>query len=78
MTRMPIAARDTMSMTARTMNMTARTIDPMRQNPITSIVAGIRDLQAGLSPAGGAVRDAGRREVDALVATGLYSLAPRR
>ncbi|GAA1161518.1 hypothetical protein F6W69_06060 [Microbacterium oxydans] len=65
----------TQQMTARTMSMT---LDPMRANPVTSAVASIRDLQTSLAPSGGAVRETGRRQVDALVATGLYSVTPRR
>lgn len=67
----------TQQMTGRTMSMTARTVDPLRENPIVVAADSIRGLQASLSPSGGAVREAGRRHVDALVASGLYSLAPR-
>lgn len=68
----------TQQMTGRTMSMTAQTIDPLRENPVTAVIASIRGFQTALSPSGGAVREAGRRDVDALVATGLYSVAPRR
>ncbi len=46
-------------------------------NPIRSAVQHIRSTQADLTPRQQAVRDAGRRQVDALVASGHFSLAPR-
>lgn len=63
----------TQHMTGRTMSMT---LDPTLQNPITSIVASMRATHddPALLPNGGRVRDAGRRRVDALMASGLYSL----
>lgn len=46
-------------------------------NPIRSAVQHIHSTQADLTPHQQAIRDAGRRQVDALVASGLFSLAPR-
>jgi len=54
------------------MSMTARTIDPMRANPITSIVASIRAMEDDLTPRQREIREYGRRRTAALVATGLY------
>lgn len=57
------------------MSMTAQTIDPMRQNPIRSIVASIRAMDDDLTPRQQQIRDNGRRRTEALVSTGLYSFA---
>lgn len=64
----------TQQMTARTMSMT---VDPMRQNPVTALVAGIRAMEDDLTPRQREIRDNGRRRTDALLATGLYSFAAR-
>lgn len=63
----------TQSMTARTMSMT---LDPMRQNPITSLVAGIRAMENDLTPRQQEIREYGRRRTEALLATGLYDPLP--
>lgn len=63
-------------MTGRTMSMTTRTIDPMRQNPMTSIVASIRAMENDLTPRQQEIREYGRRRTDALLATGLYDPIP--
>lgn len=62
----------TQHMTARTVS---TTLDPVRQNPITAIVAGIRAMEDDLTPRQREIRDNGRRRTDALLATGLYSFA---
>lgn len=59
-------------MRGRTMSMTTRTADPMRQNPITSMVAAIREMEDDLTPRQREIREYGRRRTAALVATGLY------
>ena len=64
----------TQQMTARTMSMT---LDPMRENPVTALVAGIRAMDADLTPRQREIRDNGRRRTDALLSTGLYSFAAR-
>jgi hypothetical protein len=63
------------SMTART---TSMTFGAKRRNPITEAVAAARRVQADLTPRQSAVREAGRAQVAALVASGQFSLAPRR
>ena len=65
----------TQSMTARTMSMT---LDPLQQNPITAVVASIRAMQDDLTPRQREIRENNERRVDALLATGLYSLSPAR
>lgn len=65
----------TQSMTARTMSMTM--IDATHQNPVRAAVASIRGAQNDLTPRQQEIRDAGRRRVDALIASGQYSLARR-
>lgn len=59
----------TQTMTGRTMSMT---LDPMRVNPITTLVAGIRAMEDDLTPRQREIRENGRRRTAALVATGLY------
>lgn len=66
----------TVSWDAHTETMEART-NPLRENPIRAAVADIRSLQDATLPNGGAVRDAGRARVTALIASGQYSLAQR-
>lgn len=61
----------TQHMTARTMNFDAAT-EAYRQNPMTAMVASIRAAQDDLTPRQREIREAGRRRVDALLATGLY------
>lgn len=51
--------------------------DPTQQNSIVSAVQRIRTLQDDLTPRQRAVRDAGRQQVAALMASVHYSLAPR-
>lgn len=63
----------TQQMTARTMSMT---LDPMRQNPITSLIAGIRAMENDLTPRQREIREYGQRRTDALLATGLYDPLP--
>ncbi|MGR0320425.1 hypothetical protein [Agromyces sp. ZXT2-3] len=46
-------------------------------NPIVSAVQHIRTVQADLTPRQRDIRDAHLRQVDALVASGAFSLAPR-
>lgn len=59
----------TQQMTARTMSMT---LDPMRANPVTALVAGIRAMENDLTPRQQQIRENGRRRTAALAATGLY------
>jgi len=47
-------------------------------NPVRSAVSRIRELQAESLPNGGAVREAGRQRTRDLLATGAFSVAPRR
>lgn len=63
----------TQTMTGRTMSMT---LDPMRQNPITALVAGIRAIESDLTPRQREIREHGRRSTAALLATGLYDPLP--
>ncbi len=63
----------TQQMTARTMSMT---LDPMRQNPVTALVAGIRAMDADLTPRQREIREYGQRRTAALLATGLYDPLP--
>lgn len=62
-------------MTARAMSMTM--IDATHQNPIRVAVASIRGAQNDLTPRQQEIRDAGRAQVAALVASGHYSLQRR-
>lgn len=63
----------TQQMTGRTMSMT---LDPMRANPITTLVASIRALENDLTPRQQEIREYGRRRTEALLATGLYDPLP--
>lgn len=67
----------TQQMTGAVMSMTMGA-NPLRQNPVTAAVEGIRAAQNALTPRQAEVRDAGRRRVDALVSSGLYSLSRTR
>jgi len=73
-----MTTRDTtMQMTAHTQSMTLGA-NPLRQNPIVAAVESIRAMQDDLTPRQREIRDNGRRRVDALVASGLYSLSPQQ
>jgi hypothetical protein len=63
------------SMTGRTQSFA---LDPFRVNAITATVARARELADDLTPSQRAMRDAALSQVDALRATGLYSLSPRQ
>ncbi|WP_062465588.1 hypothetical protein [Demequina maris] len=52
-------------------------VDPLRENPIRAAVAAMR-AERPLTPAQQRVRDLGRARTEALIASGQYSLAPRR
>ena len=55
-------------------------VDPLKVNPVTESVKRLRAMSGPgpLTPAQQAVRDRGRAHVNALVASGLYSLDPKR
>ena len=63
---------ETRTLTTRT----TRTIDPLKENPIRSLVGSIRAMETSLTPAQQAIADRDRARVDALIATGVYSLSP--
>jgi hypothetical protein len=65
------------SMTGRTTSFDARTTS-FSANPVVAAVARIRALQDDLTPRQREIRDADNRRVDAMLATGAFSLAPRR
>ncbi|MCK6081484.1 hypothetical protein KZX37_08305 [Microbacterium sp. EYE_5] len=64
----------TQQMNAKTMSMTAGA-NPRSQNVIVTAVREIKEAQSSLTARQQAIRDAGRRRVAALVATGAYSLS---
>lgn len=63
-------------METRTLSTTTRTTDMLTQNPIVALVGALR-AEPVLTPTQQAIADRDRARVDALVASGLYSLSPR-
>lgn len=69
---MTIQHKASESMTARTVSLTSS------PNPIIATASRIRELQDDLTPRQREVREAGERRTRDLLATGAFSLSPRR